>query len=147
MYLRQKHKRSSALLSHTRIKCDSLCAVDSGLKSSSSSSCFSFLLLTPQSFASDSWGVGSGPAAAEAVSSGPAQQVAADPAVLRLAARPGWRPASVCVDGWLQLTDYNPACASLCLQMKQSLEKLHQGIVVPEVKQDPPADAESLTEA
>lgn len=31
--------------------------------------------------------------------------------------------------------------------MKQSLEKLHQGIVVPEVKQDPPADAESLTEA
>lgn len=34
-------------------------------------------------------------------------------------------------------------------QMKQSLEKLHQGIVVPEVQQDPPDDTltESLTEA
>lgn len=34
-------------------------------------------------------------------------------------------------------------------QMKQSLEKLHRGIVVPEVQQDPPDDTltESLTEA
>lgn len=33
--------------------------------------------------------------------------------------------------------------------MKQSLEKLHRGIVVPEVQQDPPDDplTESLTEA
>ncbi|GLD72083.1 GRAM domain-containing protein 1A isoform X1 [Lates japonicus] len=34
-------------------------------------------------------------------------------------------------------------------QMKQSLEKLHRGIVVPEVQQDPQTDTltESLTEA
>ncbi|XP_013771400.1 GRAM domain-containing protein 1A isoform X3 [Pundamilia nyererei] len=45
---------------------------------------------------------------------------------------------------WQQILQ---SSVSLLDQMKQSLEKLHQGIVVPEVKQDPPADAESLTEA
>ncbi|XP_031602354.1 protein Aster-A isoform X2 [Oreochromis aureus] len=45
---------------------------------------------------------------------------------------------------WQQILQ---SSVSLLDQMKQSLEKLHQGIVVPEVKQDPPPDTESLTEA
>ncbi|XP_030606104.1 protein Aster-A isoform X2 [Archocentrus centrarchus] len=44
---------------------------------------------------------------------------------------------------WQQILQ---SSVSLLDQMKQSLEKLHQGIVVPEVKRDPSADTESLTE-
>ncbi|XP_028280850.1 protein Aster-A-like isoform X1 [Parambassis ranga] len=47
---------------------------------------------------------------------------------------------------WQQILQ---SSVTLLDQMKQSLEKLHQGIVVPEVQQDPSADphTESLTEA
>lgn len=61
--------------------------------------CLKSILFTPpleilplffrQSFAPDGRGVGSGPAASEAVSPGSAQQVAGDPAVVRNASRPG----------------------------------------------------------
>ena len=48
-----------------------------------------FFYSSPQSSTPDGWRVGSGVAAPEAVSPGSAQQVAADPAVLGHASRPG----------------------------------------------------------
>lgn len=148
LFLRQKHKSSSALLNRTRIKCDSLYAVDSGLKSSSSSSCFS---------SSSS----SSPLSPLPQTAGEWAQVLQLQRQFHQAQLSKWQQilqssVSLLDQVGVPLQFALAACFSsqiitqrvpLCLQMKQSLEKLHQGIVVPEVKQDPPADAESLTEA
>lgn len=121
------------------------------------SPCSSFnqhLSFSCQSFASDSWGVGSGSAASEAVSSGSAQQMAADTAVF---CNTPWSggclfsratlpiPVHTCLLMYWFIVFSSPSFFTY--QMKQSLEKLHSGVGVPELQHDAPDEPPAETQA